>query len=125
MRILPCGARPSGPSSPSAGSNPGSKEIASSGSHAPRGNPVRPLCGLARAGGTQSGPDVRAHAPRGHERGKETGSTGARMRSGDTYTVVGAGGVGCAVGYALRATGARVCFVEADAARVSWAREPG
>jgi 2-dehydropantoate 2-reductase len=36
----------------------------------------------------------------------------------DTLTVVGAGGIGCAVGYFIRAAGTRVTFVDADAAKV-------
>jgi 2-dehydropantoate 2-reductase len=43
----------------------------------------------------------------------------------DALTVVGAGGIGCAVGYFLRAAGARVTFVEADAAKVDWGRRHG
>ena len=36
----------------------------------------------------------------------------------DAITVVGAGGIGCAVGYFLRAAGVRVTFVDADEAKV-------
>jgi 2-dehydropantoate 2-reductase len=43
----------------------------------------------------------------------------------DLYYLVGAGGIGCAVGYALRAAGARVVFVEADANKVQWGRSHG
>jgi 2-dehydropantoate 2-reductase len=43
----------------------------------------------------------------------------------DSLAVVGAGGIGCAVGYALRAAGAPVTFVDADAAKVAWGREQG
>lgn len=39
--------------------------------------------------------------------------------------VVGAGGIGCAVGYALRAAGVQVTFVEADAEKVRWGRGHG
>jgi 2-dehydropantoate 2-reductase len=39
--------------------------------------------------------------------------------------VVGAGGIGCAVGYALCAAGARVVLVEADADKVRWGRSHG
>ena len=39
--------------------------------------------------------------------------------------VVGAGGIGCAVGYALRASGLDVTFVESDAKKVAWGREHG
>jgi 2-dehydropantoate 2-reductase len=42
-----------------------------------------------------------------------------------TYTVVGAGGIGCAVGYVLRAAGARVRFIESDPAKVAWGRSNG
>src|SRR5262249_30686154 len=41
-----------------------------------------------------------------------------------TY-IVGAGGIGCAVGYALRAAGLPAVFVDADAAKVHWGREHG
>jgi 2-dehydropantoate 2-reductase len=40
-------------------------------------------------------------------------------------TIVGAGGIGCAVGYALRSSGVTVRFVDADAAKVEWARAHG
>jgi 2-dehydropantoate 2-reductase len=43
----------------------------------------------------------------------------------DAVTVVGAGGIGCAVGYFLRAAGARVTFVDADGAKVEWGRARG
>jgi 2-dehydropantoate 2-reductase len=43
----------------------------------------------------------------------------------DALTVVGAGGIGCAVGYFLRAAGVRVTFVDADAAKVEWGRAHG
>ena len=36
----------------------------------------------------------------------------------DALTVVGAGGIGCAVGYFLRAAGVRVTFVDADGREV-------
>jgi 2-dehydropantoate 2-reductase len=39
--------------------------------------------------------------------------------------VVGAGGIGCAVGYFLRRAGLEVAFVEADPAKVSWGRAHG
>jgi 2-dehydropantoate 2-reductase len=39
--------------------------------------------------------------------------------------VVGAGGIGCAVGYALAAAGVRVVFVDADAGKVTWGRAHG
>jgi 2-dehydropantoate 2-reductase len=39
--------------------------------------------------------------------------------------VVGAGGIGCAVGYALRAAGVAVTFVDADADKVRWGLEHG
>ncbi len=44
---------------------------------------------------------------------------------GTPITVVGAGGIGCAVGYFLRAAGARVVFVEGDEAKVAWGRARG
>jgi 2-dehydropantoate 2-reductase len=40
----------------------------------------------------------------------------------DSIYVVGAGGVGCAVGYALRGAGVRVVFVDADEEKVAWGR---
>jgi 2-dehydropantoate 2-reductase len=43
----------------------------------------------------------------------------------DAITVAGAGGIGCAVGYFLRATGLRVLFVDADGAKVEWGRANG
>jgi 2-dehydropantoate 2-reductase len=43
----------------------------------------------------------------------------------DAITVVGAGGIGCAVGYFLRATGTCVLFVDADGAKVEWGRANG
>lgn len=39
--------------------------------------------------------------------------------------VVGAGGIGCALGYSLRAAGERVIFVDADPAKVAWGRAHG
>jgi 2-dehydropantoate 2-reductase len=39
--------------------------------------------------------------------------------------VIGAGGIGCAVGYALRSAGAAVTFVDADPAKVAWGRAHG
>jgi 2-dehydropantoate 2-reductase len=43
----------------------------------------------------------------------------------DAINVVGAGGIGCAVGYALRTAGAAVTFVEADAEKLDWGRAHG
>ena len=43
----------------------------------------------------------------------------------DAITIVGAGGIGCAVGYALRAAGVPVTFVDADAAKVEHGRRHG
>jgi 2-dehydropantoate 2-reductase len=40
-------------------------------------------------------------------------------------TVVGAGGIGCAVGHALCSAGIQVTFIEADAEKVCWGREHG
>jgi 2-dehydropantoate 2-reductase len=39
--------------------------------------------------------------------------------------VVGSGGIGCAVGYALCASGVEVTFVDVDAAKVEWGRRHG
>ncbi|HVA49133.1 MAG TPA: ketopantoate reductase C-terminal domain-containing protein [Pirellulales bacterium] len=39
--------------------------------------------------------------------------------------VVGAGGIGCAVGYALAAAGLRVVFIEADGDKIAWGRAHG
>src|SRR5438309_2635969 len=47
------------------------------------------------------------------------------MRRMDAFTIVGAGGIGCAVGYALRVAGASVVFIEANADKVCWGREHG
>jgi 2-dehydropantoate 2-reductase len=43
----------------------------------------------------------------------------------DAIAVIGAGGIGCAVGYALRAAGVDVEFVDADPAKVEWGRRHG
>jgi 2-dehydropantoate 2-reductase len=43
----------------------------------------------------------------------------------ESLAIVGAGGIGCAVGYVLAAAGVRVTFVDADAAKVRWGREHG
>jgi 2-dehydropantoate 2-reductase len=43
----------------------------------------------------------------------------------DAITIVGAGGIGCAVGYAFAAAGAAVTFVDADAAKVDHGRRAG
>lgn len=43
----------------------------------------------------------------------------------DAFTIVGAGGIGCAVGYALCSAGADVTFVESDADKVRWGRQHG
>lgn len=40
-------------------------------------------------------------------------------------TVVGAGGIGCALGHALRAGGVEVVFVDADEQKVEWGRRHG
>jgi 2-dehydropantoate 2-reductase len=39
--------------------------------------------------------------------------------------IVGAGGIGCALGYALRAAGLDVTFVEVDAAKIAWGERHG
>jgi 2-dehydropantoate 2-reductase len=43
----------------------------------------------------------------------------------DAITIVGAGGIGVAVGYALRAAGVPVTFVDADAAKMQYGRRHG
>ncbi len=43
----------------------------------------------------------------------------------DTVHIVGAGGIGCAVGYFLRAAGVVVVFVDADRDKVLWGRAHG
>jgi 2-dehydropantoate 2-reductase len=43
----------------------------------------------------------------------------------ESFAVIGVGGIGCAVGYALRSAGARVIFVDADEQKVRWGREHG
>jgi 2-dehydropantoate 2-reductase len=47
------------------------------------------------------------------------------MQSVEPIYVVGAGGIGCAVGYALITSGTKVCFVEADTNKVAWGRQHG
>jgi 2-dehydropantoate 2-reductase len=39
--------------------------------------------------------------------------------------IVGSGGIGCAVGYALRTAGVPVTFVDADSAKIDWGRQHG
>lgn len=46
-------------------------------------------------------------------------------RPGADVSVVGAGGIGCALGHALRAGGVDVTFVEADEEKVEWGRRHG
>src|SRR5262245_30418531 len=43
----------------------------------------------------------------------------------DAITIVGAGGIGCAVGHAFAAAGRRITFVDADAAKVEHGRRHG
>jgi 2-dehydropantoate 2-reductase len=43
----------------------------------------------------------------------------------DSLHVIGAGGIGCAVGYALRSTGVDVTLIDADADKVRWGRANG
>lgn len=43
----------------------------------------------------------------------------------ESLTIIGAGGIGCAVGYALRAVGLAVTLVDANADKVQWGREYG
>jgi 2-dehydropantoate 2-reductase len=43
----------------------------------------------------------------------------------DAWEIVGAGGIGCAVGYALARGGRRVTFVEKDPAKVAWGKQFG
>src|SRR5262245_32891340 len=40
-------------------------------------------------------------------------------------TIVGAGGIGCAIGYALSSAGVPVIFVESDASKIKWGRAHG
>jgi 2-dehydropantoate 2-reductase len=47
------------------------------------------------------------------------------MVKDDVFTVIGAGGIGCAVGWALAEAGADVEFVEADEQKVRWGRSHG
>src|SRR5262249_27789663 len=49
----------------------------------------------------------------------------ARRRPVEPLYVVGAGGIGCAVGYVLYAAGVRVTFVDADPEKVRWGRSHG
>jgi 2-dehydropantoate 2-reductase len=41
------------------------------------------------------------------------------------FFIAGAGGIGCVLGYALRAAGAAVVFVDADPEKVAWGRSNG
>ncbi len=43
----------------------------------------------------------------------------------DAVHVVGAGGIGCALGYAFRAAGADVIFVDTDADKLAWGQSHG
>jgi 2-dehydropantoate 2-reductase len=43
----------------------------------------------------------------------------------DAIHIVGAGGIGCALGYMLRAGGVRVVFVDVDSAKLDWGRANG
>src|SRR5207245_1670974 len=43
----------------------------------------------------------------------------------EAWEIVGAGGIGCAVGYALARAGCQVTFVESDPAKLAWGREFG
>ena len=43
----------------------------------------------------------------------------------DRIYVVGAGGIGCAVGYALVAAGSRVTFIDSDPAKIEWGKNHG
>jgi 2-dehydropantoate 2-reductase len=43
----------------------------------------------------------------------------------EAVTVIGAGGIGCALGYALRSVGWSVTFVDTDARKVEWGRGHG
>jgi 2-dehydropantoate 2-reductase len=43
----------------------------------------------------------------------------------DAFTIVGAGGIGSAVGYALRRSGAQVTFLESCTEKVAWGRAHG
>ncbi|HLJ96940.1 MAG TPA: ketopantoate reductase C-terminal domain-containing protein [Gemmataceae bacterium] len=43
----------------------------------------------------------------------------------EPFYIVGAGGIGCAIGYALSTSGSRVIFVEAQPEKVRWGRRHG
>jgi 2-dehydropantoate 2-reductase len=47
------------------------------------------------------------------------------MQTSQEVTIVGAGGIGCAVGYALRTAGLRVLFVDTRPQKVAWGKENG
>lgn len=47
------------------------------------------------------------------------------MRTDEPVHIVGAGGIGCAVGYVLSAAGVRVLLVDADAEKIRWGQEHG
>ena len=67
---------------------------------------------------------------RAFSEGKNTvssaGSSGCRMHDPWTeVTIVGAGGIGCALGHALLSGGVEVTFVERDPAKLEWGRQHG
>jgi 2-dehydropantoate 2-reductase len=43
----------------------------------------------------------------------------------EPFTIVGAGGIGCAIGYALRAAGSPVVFVDVQTQKIAWGRSHG
>jgi 2-dehydropantoate 2-reductase len=43
----------------------------------------------------------------------------------EPFYIVGAGGIGCAIGYALRAAGSRVVFVDVQAEKIRWGLSHG
>ena len=43
----------------------------------------------------------------------------------DAIHILGAGGIGCAIGYALVTAGRRVVFVDADPEKIAWGRQNG
>ncbi len=43
----------------------------------------------------------------------------------EAFHIVGAGGIGCAVGYALRRSGVAVTFVDVDTEKIDWGRRHG
>jgi 2-dehydropantoate 2-reductase len=59
------------------------------------------------------------------DRGSKTGSHSPRDDPRSSIFIVGAGGIGCAVGYALITSGAPISFVESNPDKLRWGRAHG